>query len=57
LTPAVAAHRGEHVGLDIMRERAELLAGVLTIESESGEGTRVSLSFSANPVVKRAQAG
>ena len=35
----------EHHGLSIMRERAERLPGELTIESESGEGTRVYLTF------------
>lgn len=56
LTPATPALRGEHVGLEIMRERAELLAGTLSIESESGEGTRVNLTFSANPAATRSQA-
>lgn len=44
---ATPAQRGEHIGLAIMRERAERLGGTLSIESEAGEGTRVSLSFSA----------
>lgn len=46
---APAAQRGEHIGLAIMRERAERLGGTLGIESEPGEGTRVSLSFAATP--------
>jgi two-component system nitrate/nitrite sensor histidine kinase NarX len=41
---------GEHIGLSVMRERAERLPGELTIESEPGEGTRIVLSF---PVVPR----
>jgi two-component system nitrate/nitrite sensor histidine kinase NarX len=40
---------GEHLGLGIMRERAERLQGELTIESEPAEGTRVMLTF---PIVK-----
>jgi two-component system nitrate/nitrite sensor histidine kinase NarX len=36
---------GEHVGLTIMRERAERLGGKLRVESEPGEGTRVVLEF------------
>lgn len=36
---------GEHVGLTIMRERASRIGGVLRIESEPGEGTRVVLEF------------
>jgi two-component system nitrate/nitrite sensor histidine kinase NarX len=35
---------GEHIGLSIMRERAERINGELTLESE-GEGTLVQLSF------------
>ncbi len=36
---------GEHVGLTIMRERAERIGGTLRVESEAGEGTRVILEF------------
>ena len=36
---------GEHIGLSVMRERARWLGGALVIESEPGEGTRVSLAF------------
>jgi two-component system nitrate/nitrite sensor histidine kinase NarX len=36
---------GEHVGLTIMRERAERIGGTLRVESEPGEGTRVVLVF------------
>ncbi len=36
---------GEHIGLSVMRERARWLGGTLVIESEPGEGTRVSLAF------------
>jgi two-component system nitrate/nitrite sensor histidine kinase NarX len=49
MAPASSSHRGEQVGLAIMRERAERLAGTLLIESEAGEGTRVSLDFHATP--------
>ena len=48
ITPATPTLRGEHVGLAIMRERAERLAGTLQIESDAGEGTRVSLTFSGS---------
>ena len=40
-----AVHRDEHFGLQILRERAKRIGGDLSIESESGEGTRVVLSF------------
>jgi two-component system nitrate/nitrite sensor histidine kinase NarX len=39
------ANPGEHIGVSIMRERAERLHGHLVIESEAGEGTRVHLRF------------
>jgi two-component system nitrate/nitrite sensor histidine kinase NarX len=51
MTTATPSQRGEHIGLAIMRERAERLGGTLSIESESGDGTRISLSFSASPVI------
>lgn len=34
---------GEHVGLSIMRERAQRIGAELTIESDPGEGTRIEL--------------
>ena len=49
MAPVSSTVRGEHVGIAIMRERADRLAGTLQIESEAGEGTRVSLMFSASP--------
>ncbi len=36
---------GEHLGLKILHERAARIGGALRIESESGEGTRVILTF------------
>lgn len=36
---------GEHIGLSVMQERAARLDGELNIETEPGEGTRVTLSF------------
>lgn len=36
---------GEHVGLTIMRERAQRIGAELTIESDPGEGTRVELAL------------
>ncbi len=43
--PAINASPGEHLGLSIMHERARRISGDLKIESEPGEGTRISLSF------------
>jgi two-component system nitrate/nitrite sensor histidine kinase NarX len=36
---------GEHIGLDIMQERARRIGGELRIESEPNEGTTVTLNF------------
>jgi two-component system nitrate/nitrite sensor histidine kinase NarX len=41
--PATSTHPGEHIGLTIMQERAEQIGGELSIDSEPGEGTRVTL--------------
>jgi len=41
----ITGQPGEHVGLSIMNERARRINGEVTIESESGEGTRVELDF------------
>jgi two-component system nitrate/nitrite sensor histidine kinase NarX len=40
-----AALEGTHYGLEIMRERARRLGGVLTVGARSGGGTRVQLEF------------
>ncbi len=49
MSPVSAARPGEHIGLSVMRERAERLPGELTIESEPGEGTRIVLTFPVTP--------
>jgi two-component system nitrate/nitrite sensor histidine kinase NarX len=43
--PAFSGHPGEHIGQSIMQERARRLGGELCIESETGEGTCLLLSF------------
>jgi two-component system nitrate/nitrite sensor histidine kinase NarX len=43
--PAFSGHPGEHIGQSIMQERARRLGGELCIESETGEGTRLLLTF------------
>ncbi len=48
--PAINASPGEHLGLSIMHERARRISGDLRIESEPGEGTRISLSFRTGDV-------
>jgi signal transduction histidine kinase len=49
--PSVTEDRGddEHLGLMGMRERAELLNGVWTIQSRPGEGTQVTLRLPTSP--------
>ena len=42
---AKSSHPGEHIGMDIMRERAERIGGTLAIDSDSGDGTRVTLAI------------
>jgi two-component system nitrate/nitrite sensor histidine kinase NarX len=37
----------EHLGLGIMRERAETVGASLTIESEPGQGTQVVVAWPA----------
>jgi len=36
---------GEHIGLSIIKERANHINGTLSIESDADEGTRISLDF------------
>jgi len=57
ISPTASPQRGEHIGLAIMHERADRLNGSLQIESEPGEGTRISLTFSTsgNPHLSAAQ--
>ena len=44
-TPRGEDAPGEHIGLSVMRDRARWLGGALVVESEPGEGTRVTLDF------------
>lgn len=39
---------GEHIGLSVMKERAERINGEILFESDEGEGTLVQLSFDAS---------
>jgi len=44
-TQNVTGNSAEHIGLSIMHDRALSIGGILTIESEPDEGTRVSLKL------------
>ena len=41
----IKSSEGEHLGLTIMKERARHIGGILKVESEPDEGTRVELKF------------
>ncbi len=47
-TSDIGSRPGEHLGLQILQERARRLGGALQVDSEPGEGTRIELHFS-NP--------
>jgi len=51
--PNVTGQPGEHVGLSIMQERARRINGVVSIESDAGEGTRVELDFPISRTVTK----
>ncbi|TDJ21733.1 MAG: histidine kinase, partial [Gammaproteobacteria bacterium] len=36
---------GQHLGLTILRDRAAQINGEITIDSEPGDGTRITLQF------------
>jgi two-component system nitrate/nitrite sensor histidine kinase NarX len=40
---------GEHVGLNVMQDRASRIGGTLSIEGESGEGVQIRLEFDYLP--------
>ncbi|VAW55702.1 Nitrate/nitrite sensor protein [hydrothermal vent metagenome] len=44
-TPKPSDHPGKHVGLSIMKERANYLGGDFRVESDLDEGTRIEINF------------
>jgi two-component system nitrate/nitrite sensor histidine kinase NarX len=44
---------GEHIGLSVMEERARRLGGEVAIESETGEGTQILLTFPSKPIPEK----
>ena len=44
---------GEHIGLSVMEERARRLGGEVGIESETGEGTQILLTFPSKPIPEK----
>ncbi len=47
ISPPADGRPGEHIGLSVMRERAQRLPGEFAIESEPGEGTRLVVTFAS----------
>jgi two-component system nitrate/nitrite sensor histidine kinase NarX len=57
-TSSVVSLRGQHLGLNILRDRAGEINAHLDIESEPDDGTRIHLQFSAEaPPQLRESAG
>jgi len=55
--PDIKGQPGEHVGLNIMQERAKRINGTVNIESEPGEGTRIELDFPISSVIGQREIG
>jgi two-component system nitrate/nitrite sensor histidine kinase NarX len=51
---SVVSQGGQHLGLNILRDRAGEINGRLEIESEPGDGTRIHLQFSVEPGLQQA---
>ena len=44
---------GEHIGLSVMEERALRIGGKITIDSETGEGTQILLTFPSQIIIEK----
>ena len=51
--PNLTNSLGEHIGMSVMEERARRIGGRISIETETGEGTRILLTFPTQPVVEK----
>ena len=47
---SIISEGGQHLGLNILRDRAREINASIDIESEPGDGTRIHLQFKAEPV-------
>jgi len=47
---SIVSEGGQHLGLNILRDRAREIDASIDIESEPGDGTRIHLQFKAEPV-------
>jgi two-component system nitrate/nitrite sensor histidine kinase NarX len=52
-SPNMSNALGEHIGINVMEERARRIAGTIAIESEAGEGTQILLTFPIRPVAEK----
>ncbi|MCU7836343.1 MAG: GAF domain-containing protein [gamma proteobacterium symbiont of Taylorina sp.] len=51
--PKLSNSLGEHIGLSVMEERAIRIGGKITIETETGEGTQILLTFPTRTIVEK----
>ncbi len=51
--PNLTNSLGEHIGMSVIEERARRIGGKISIETETGEGTRILLTFPTQPVVEK----
>ncbi len=51
--PNLTNSLGEHIGISVMEERARRIGGKISIETESGEGTQILLTFPPRVVVEK----
>ncbi len=51
--PNLTNSLGEHIGMSVMEERARRIGGRISIETETGEGTRILLTFPTQPMVEK----
>ncbi len=52
-SPTMTNSLGEHIGLSVMEERARRIGGKISIETESGEGTQILLTFPPQVAVEK----
>ena len=52
-SPTMTNSLGEHIGLSVMEERARRIGGKISIETESGEGTQILLTFPPQAAVEK----
>ena len=53
---SVVSKGGQHLGLNILRDRASEINARIDIESEPGDGTRIHLQFSAESLIRPLEA-